>query len=304
MITFFYKASSYRSIRVALLSSLAVSALQGGSGPGLADGLAGGRLDWPALYQPLEDRQAEAFIQKALARGREWLGEPRIPVKRVRLRRSVPSRPDPSLPKGFRLTELNDSKAGLFTIYVSAGSEEQAFYGQLAHEAFHLFEPRFRDLYIEGLNTWLAARLLQELGLPWKPWEEHFRQGKDSPYSEAYQLMVELEKAVGEKALCALFRFREPQDRDPPAPLPGRPVTERAADLPSNRGLPEKAALDERWLRVSIDRWLESLPPDHRAAALKILRRHYSVLESARLRTHPDYSLEKPAISGEKSSPP
>lgn len=225
-----------------------------------------GSREWHLLYQPIPEPAAREFLEKALAAGRQWLGEPLVPVREVRLRLSTPRRPGSQLRRGFRLTEVNSLEEGIFTIYVSARPGDRAFHGQLAHEVFHLFDPRYRDVYIEGLNTLLSEKLLRRMGLPWKHWEEHFGSGKDPLYGGAYRLLRRLEAVVGEAAILRLVRHGE-----------GRAT---------GRGQVHRA--------IAIDGWLDSLEPTARIAARLLILESHDRIEKHRLKSHRDYAFAKP----------
>ena len=170
------------------------------------------RSDWHLKYEPLESAEATSLLDGALAFGRRRLGEPALPVRKVQLRRSVPREAGAQLRSGFQLTEITDSAEGIFTIYLSARPGDVAFPGQLAHEAFHLFNAQLRDVYVEGLNCLLAEEFLAGRGISWEPWLRHFREGRDPLYAAAYALARDLSEAAGRGRWAASSgsRWRRP----------------------------------------------------------------------------------------------
>jgi hypothetical protein len=201
------------------------------------------RTPFHLLYEPIDDPAARALIDAAIAFGASRLGGPAAPVRTVHLRRSQPLDPAAALRRGFQLTEVVDATRGEYAIYLSARPGEAAFAGQLAHEAFHLFEPRARDVYVEGLNGVLAEEFLRSRGLDWESWLRHFRAGKEPLFAGAYFLMREVADVVGPEALGTLLRVAVPS--------------------PADAGRRE----------IDIDRWLDSLDPERRFEALESIRK-------------------------------
>jgi len=222
------------------------------------------RSDRYRLYEPLESPEARGLLERARDLGRKLLGEPAMPVRQVYLRKSVPLDSASKAPRGFQLTEITDSTQGVFTIYLSALPAQPAFAGQLAHEAMHLWNPRLKDAYLEGLNCLLAEEFLKAENLPWEPWERHFAAGKDPLYGAAYYLARELAEAAGREAVLRMLKF----------------AVERESDYP--------------WMEVDIDRWLESLDPPSRARARAIIARRYLPLEALRRKEQPDLAFRLP----------
>jgi hypothetical protein len=222
------------------------------------------RSDWYLRYEPLEDGAARRLLDAAIAFGRERLGEPAIAIRTVHLRRSIPIDPKSDARRGFQLTEIADSEKGAFAIYLSAAPGDTAFEGQIAHEAFHLFDARLRDAYVEGLNGLLSEDLFRARGLDWEPWLRHFREGREPLYGSAYFLVKELAAEVGREPLWKLLRF--------------------AVETP---GHPDRSEID-------IDRWLDSLGPERSARARAVIGRRFEEIEKMRRKDQPELALRKP----------
>jgi hypothetical protein len=263
-------ASAFRRslLLLAVLAAALAPALRGGpEGP-----VPPIRSDWHLRYQPLESTEARSLLEKAMAFGRRRLGEPAITVRQVQLRRSVPRESEAAIRRNFQLTEITDSTDGVFTIYLSAQPQEVAFSGQLAHEAFHLWNARLRDAYVEGLNGLLAEELFRELGLSWDSWLRHFESGKDPLYGQSYFLARDLLCEVGREPLDRLLSFAR------------------------------ESAGDRRRMEIDIDRWLESLDTPARLRAQAAILRRYQAIDAARRREQPEMAFRRPGSKGSQSS--
>ena len=221
---------------------------------------------WAQRYEPLESPEARRLLERAIAFGRRRLGEPAVPVLSIGLRRSVPIDKTTGLATGFQLTEMDSMEPGRFTIYLGAGAEEVAFAGQLAHEAFHLFNTRLRDVYVEGLNMLLAEGFLAEEGRPWELWLRHFQSGREPLYGGAYFLMREMAGEAGDQAMGTLLRF--------------------AVESP---GAPDRREID-------IDGWIRSLDPVRAGRARELILKRHEPLDAVRRQSQPDLAFRRPAI--------
>ena len=235
----------------ALLMSLALTASVCSANP-----------DWPRQYQPIDDPAAAAFIDRGLAFAKQLLGEPRVPVQRVDLRRSAPLHPASKIRRGFRLCEITDPQHGVFTIYVSRAPGEYAFHGQLAHEIAHLLNARLFDMYIEGLNTAFAQRLLRKEGMDWSGWKTYLEH-QDPFYGATYAMMKRVWDLVGDQHIKTLLSYAIPSD---PA---------------------------HTKMRIDIDAWLDALPPELRPKARAIIREHAPAVNAA-MKGHPGYQFAQP----------
>jgi hypothetical protein len=221
--------------------------------------------DWYLRYEPIQDPQARSLLEQAMAFARKKLGEPAIPVRLVHLRQSKPLDGRVQIRSGFQLTEITDSEAGIFTIYLSARPGEQAFEGQLAHEAFHLQNAKLRDVYVEGLNGLLAEEFLGEIGRSFEPWLRHFQAGKDPLYGAGYFLVRDLAEAAGRDQLRTLLRFA--------VQAPGHPDH----------------------MEIDIDRWLASLDRTAAERARAVIERRYQEIEAIRKKEQPELAFRRPA---------
>ena len=222
-------------------------------------------------YRAIDDPQARAILNEALAHGRRWMGAPAIPIRKVHLLVSEPRETGAALKRGFQLTQVVDENAGEFAIYLSAKPGEGAFAGQLAHEAFHLFFPRIEDLYLEGVAGLFAEKLLKELKLSWEPWSKHFAEGRDPLYGKAYALARSLRDAAGEEALLRL------------------PRTTRVVAR-TTKGITPEAKRDG----VDIDAWLASLPAPARTLCRAAILANFAALDAERKASQPQLSFAKP----------
>jgi hypothetical protein len=232
---------------------------------------------WPDQYQSIQSPEAERLVLRGLELGRQWIGKPRLKPRRVELRLSKPRRPESRIRQGFALTELSDPKARVFTIYLGVPPGHLTFQGQLGHEVFHVFQPYLRDVYVEGLNTYLAEKLLRTEGLPWQPWQKHFEASGDPLYGASFGLMKELAKIVGEESLFRLLLFRV-----------------KGAALPKEKGGPRTLKVEH----IDIDRWLASFEAAPRDKARRIIAARYLDLEALRLKTHSTYGFRRPGAPG------
>ncbi|MBI3268035.1 MAG: hypothetical protein HYZ53_03365 [Planctomycetes bacterium] len=201
------------------------------------------------LYPPIADVGAHALLREALARATASYGDPRLPVRRVDLRRGGRSG---AAAGSFPLCELTDPAAGHFTLYLGEPPESPLFVGQLAHEAFHLLDTRFYDWYVEGLATVFAETFVRGKGLDWAVWERRFAAGgaKD-PYAAGFAMMRAVVDAVGAEGVRGFLDF----------------------------GVPASGSGERR--RIDPDAWLHSLPEGARRAALRALRAHGKTMARA-----------------------
>lgn len=154
--------------------------------------LSASNLNGPyAQYQAIDDPEAHSFLQQGLSYAIKLYGEPRIPVTKVFLRYR---------PQGA-LTNLTDSRKGVFTIFLSRKPQEYSFYGQLAHEVVHLLNAQLYDSYVEGLNTVFSEKLLKRSGRDWSGWEKYFKGGEEPFYAATYFMMKEVSEVAGDDAM-------------------------------------------------------------------------------------------------------
>ena len=215
-------------------------------------------------YQPIRYEGIDAFVDRGLEFAISLMGEPETLVNEVDLRISQTTVNNPRLPKGFAGTAARADKEGAFTIFLSRKPGNSAFHGQLAHEIAHLLNPHIYDVYIEGLNTLFAAKLLKREGLDWQQWERHFHTGGDPFYAESYLMMQELEAIVGEQAL-------------------GRLLQHAVNSNPSGSRM-----------HIDIGSWLATLEPAQRDKATETILSRAVKLEQARKTAHPGYAFNRP----------
>ncbi len=206
--------------------------LSGGKPPG----------PWHEAYQPIEDAESEVFIAHALEQAVAQFGPPVIPVGQVILRRSrkLPEARRYRIAEDFSLTECVDPTNGVFAIYLAVDPGHPNYFPLLGHECAHLLNPYIIDWYMEGIATLFSEQLCTETGRPWGGWERHFSRSRRDPYALSYRMMRELQEAF-------------------PKYYPS--IIQCVAENGKGPGK----------LRIDIDRWLQTLPPDRRAAALRII---------------------------------
>ncbi|MES9905425.1 MAG: hypothetical protein ABW168_22455 [Sedimenticola sp.] len=230
-----------------------------------AGGFARNHQHYPAIELPW----VAAFVEHGIAFSTTLFGQPEITASEVDLRISQPTDANSKLPKGFTGTSLRNGEQGAFTIFLSRKPGSIAFHGQLAHEIAHLHNPHLYDVYVEGLNTLFATKLLASEGLDWSRWEKHFKRGGDPFYGESYQLMVELETIVGERKLGSLLQHA----------------------VNSNRSGSR--------MHIDIDSWLDTLENEQRENATSAIHARAEPMEQARKASRPYYAFHQPIIMHE-----
>jgi hypothetical protein len=205
---------------------------------------------WHEAYQPIEDAESEAFIAQALEQAIAQFGQPAIPVGQVILRRSkkLPEARRYRIAEDFSLTECVDSTNGVFAIYLAVDPDHPNYFPLLGHECAHLLNPRIIDWYMEGIATLFSEQVCAETGRPWGDWERHFNRSRRAPYALSYRMMRELQEQC-----------------------PGQ-YPDIIHCVAENGNGPDK-------LRIDIDRWLQTLPPDRRDEALRIIAPYTKILQ-------------------------
>jgi len=205
---------------------------------------------WYNAYQPIEDPDSEAFIATTLEMAKAEFGEPAIPIRQILLRRSRKTKEARRYRIGedFSLTECVDPTNGVFAIYIGVDPDHSNYHALLAHECFHLLNPYITDWYVEGMATAFSEQACADQGLVWGDWKRHFVRSRREPYALSYRMMLELREAFP-GPYAQLLRFT------------------RAGE--SGEG---------PWLRIDIDRWIDSLPPDRRDEAREIIDPYTEVL--------------------------
>lgn len=204
---------------------------------------------WHEAYQPIEDADSEAFMALALEQAIAQFGEPVIPVEEVILRRSkkLPEARRYRIAEDFSLTECVDSTNGVFAIYLGVEPDHPNYYPLLGHECAHLLNPRIIDWYMEGFATVFSEQFCADTDRPWGSWERHFNRSRRDPYALSYRMMRELQEAFPDH-YPSIIRY-----------------------VAENGNGSDK-------LRIDIDRWLQTLPPNRRAEALQIIAPYTKIL--------------------------
>ena len=146
-------------------------------------------LPFHELYEPIESAEAQAFLEAGLGILVRDHGPLEFPVREVLLRYTARN----ELGRGYRvaehfsLTEIVDSRAGSFAIYLAVQPGDPEFYPLLAHEIGHLKRPSLKDGWeMEGFCMVFSEKLCGELGKDWSAWAERFTRESDDPYAQAY----------------------------------------------------------------------------------------------------------------------
>lgn len=72
----------------------------------------------------------------------------------------------------MQLCELASEKRGVFVIYLKHEPDSDPFYCELAHEMFHLLNPKIYDWHMEGLASVFAENLLKKERKSWEHFEK------------------------------------------------------------------------------------------------------------------------------------
>jgi hypothetical protein len=166
---------------------------------------------WYKKYSKLDDENAARdFLDRTLMIASEYLGEPRVPLKMVHLRSNRKINPSENINDNFPpLCETVSESSGEFTIYLSLKTTNPMFHGQFAHEIGHLIDPGLSDIYIEGLNTLFADKVVNKFELNWDCWEQHYDNGKDPFYGLTYWMMKEIVFVAGWIKLNKILRYTQ-----------------------------------------------------------------------------------------------
>jgi len=122
---------------------------------------------WSSCYQPIEDPQAQEFLQTGIAFLAAEHGAPDLAIHEVLLRysRKSPSARAYRIGEYFSRTELVDATNGIFCIYLSVPPGHERFYYLLGHEIAHLQHPtRMDDSKMERFCNEFSRRLCEKEG--------------------------------------------------------------------------------------------------------------------------------------------
>ncbi len=141
------------------------------------------------LYQPINDVEAQRFLQDGLAYLQVQHGPLPYPVNEVRLRYSQKNERGRGyrIAEGFSKTEVVDLAAGHYVVYIAVLPGDPEFFPMLAHEIGHLKEPTLvEDWAMEGFCMVFSEELCRALGYDWTVWREKFKRDSADPYARAY----------------------------------------------------------------------------------------------------------------------
>ena len=142
------------------------------------------------LYQVIDDPEAVQFLESGLELLQREHGPLEFAVNKVLMRQSKknPVGRAYRIAEGFSLTEIVDSEAGIFAIYISVPLGHPEFYPLLAHEIGHLKQPSLvNDWEMEGFCMVFSKELCHRQGKDWSLWEQRFGKDSKDPYSRAYR---------------------------------------------------------------------------------------------------------------------
>lgn len=205
---------------------------------------------WHDAYQPLEDPNADAFLNQVLELARAEFGEPAIPIKQILLRRSRKTQEARRYRIGedFSLTECVDATNGLFAVYIGVDPGHSNYYALLAHECVHLLNPQVTDWYMEGIATVFSEQACSAMGEAWGDWKHHFIESRRDPYALSYRMMSELRDA-----------------------FPNHYPLLVHCTAPNGNG-------SAQWQRIDIDQWIGLLPDERHEEALDLIEPYVKVL--------------------------
>jgi hypothetical protein len=224
---------------------------------------------WHERYRKIDSPEAKEFLRIGLDYAIELLGEPKTAIKEIYLCRSQIRDPLVHTGKtGFQLTEIVNESTGEFAIYLSHDPSSHKFYGQLAHEIAHLLNARLYDVYVEGLNTVFAEKLLRKQKMDWTALAEYFRGGNEPFYGKSYEMLRLIDSSVRNSDMKRLLSYAEEQS-------PGSPR-----------------------MAIDIDGWIRSLPPKKQKIVINTIEKYKADIQSA-LQSSPghedDYQFQLPA---------
>ncbi|MCM8531094.1 MAG: hypothetical protein NE330_08045 [Lentisphaeraceae bacterium] len=108
----------------------------------------------------------------------------------------------------MQLCELASEKRGVFVIYLKHEPDSDPFYCELAHEMFHLLNPKIYDWHMEGLASVFAENLLKKERKSW----EHFKKvlsNTQKAYGASYHFVKTLHQH-SDTALKSMIMFTKP----------------------------------------------------------------------------------------------
>jgi hypothetical protein len=157
-----------------------------------------------SLYEPITEDAALDFYDRVLFEAKEYFGvAPLYPIKTVHLVYSHRPQTDEPIPTAFQRCDLNDRESGEYTIYISSDEDnEEAFYGQFAHEIAHLLNPSLYDAYVVGFFTLFAQKMCNKFGKQWDDvWLPYFEQlmesiSSDAFYAQTFFMASEIDKVI------------------------------------------------------------------------------------------------------------
>jgi len=143
-----------------------------------------------SLYKPIESAEAAAFLAAGLELLRREYAPLEFPVREVLLRYSRTNAQGKGyqVAEHFSRTEIVDSQAGIFALYIAVPPGHPEFYPLLGHEIGHLRKPSLQDDWpMEGFCMVFSEELCAAQGKDWSVWTERFTGDPEDPYARAYR---------------------------------------------------------------------------------------------------------------------
>jgi len=187
----------------------------------------------------IDDVTTIRFFRNCLREARSQYGEPKFPIRYVNIVNSKASRPS---------TISTNLLTGEFKIEIVCEKSDPLPHVQLAHETMHLLNPRLLDVYVEGLNNVFAQHYLRKCGFLYEANLMPSYLKREPFYDASYQMMTEVEEAVGAVHLNTLLQYSVP-------------------------------TVGTTRMHIDINRWLKSLPDESRSKASTIIKKHVSKIK-------------------------
>ncbi|MCM8536899.1 MAG: hypothetical protein NE334_13260 [Lentisphaeraceae bacterium] len=108
----------------------------------------------------------------------------------------------------MQLCELASEKRGVFVIYLKHEPDSDPFYCELAHEMFHLLNPKVYDWHMEGLASVFAEKLLKQERKNWDHFEKVLSNTQKA-YGASYHFIKTLNQ-YSKTPFQSMLKFTKP----------------------------------------------------------------------------------------------
>ncbi len=163
-------------------------------------------------YLLIDDHQALTLLRHGME-DLTWIFGP-VPYSSnaVELRSTQPYDASTHPVLAFPHVRMSNEEGDRVIIFLTMVSNEPNFHGQLAHELFHLVDPRIKDVYMEGLATLFAEKLITKSRENWERWRIWYQDGNAPFYGQTYFMMKNIENVVGWATLKKLPNCKQAYD--------------------------------------------------------------------------------------------